>query len=270
MGSTIAVKINFIMMKNKFLKVTGVLFFLGTSLLAQQDLKQTAEGNAAFQKKEIVEAEANYREALSYNAQNPIPEYNLGTTLYRDDKLAEAEKRFMDAAKIATTKTAKHKAYHNLGNTYLVQKKYKEAVEAYKNALRNNPTDEETRYNLALAKQKQDQNGGGGGDGEDNKENQDQDQQNRPDKDKKEGDDKQDKENKGDQKDPNKKPNDKGDNPQDQQKDQQQPPQPKPGSLTPQQIKNLLKAAENEEKKSQEKLQLKEEKGQPKKTEKDW
>lgn len=257
-------------LKHPFLIVTGILSLFFINLRAQQDLKQTARGNTAFLNKEIIEAEANYREALSYNSENPIPEYNLGTTLYRDEKLAEAEKRFADAAQNATTKADKHKAYHNLGNTYLVQKKYKEAVEAYKNALRNNPTDEETRYNLALAKQKQDQNGGGGGGGDDNQENQDQNQQNQPNQDKKEGKDKKDQENKGDQKDPNKQPNEKGENPQDQQPDQQQPPQPKPGSLTPQQIKSLLKAAENEEKKSQEKLQLKEEKGSPKKTEKDW
>lgn len=255
-------------LKHPFLIVTGIFSLFFINLRAQQDLKQTARGNAAFLNKEIIEAEANYREALSYNAENPIPEYNLGITLYRDEKLAEAEKRFADAAQNAITKADKHKAYHNLGNTYLVQKKYKEAVEAYKNALRNNPTDEETRYNLALAKQKQDQNGGGGGD--DNQESQDQNQQNQPDKDKKEGKDKQDQESKGDQKDPNKKPNEKGENAQDQQPDQQQPPQPKPGSLTPQQVKSLLKAAENEEKKSQEKLQLKGEKGAPKKTEKDW
>lgn len=249
--------------------LTWVLPF---SLLAQQDLRQTAEGNKAYQKKEMIEAEANYREALSYNGENPLPEYNLGTTLYRDEKMAEAVKRFKDAADNATTKTAKHQAYHNLGNAFMSQKKYKEAVEAYKNALRNNPTDEETRYNLALAKQKQDQNGGGGGGGggEDNQQNPDQNQQNQPNKDKKEGNDKKDDKGEGDKKEQNKNPNQQGENPQNQDQGEKQPPKPKEGNLTPQQIKNLLKAAENEEKKSQEKLQLKPEKGTPKKTEKDW
>lgn len=247
--------------------LTWVLPF---SLLAQKDLRQTAEGNKAYQKKEMIEAEANYREALSYNGENPLPEYNLGTTLYRDEKMAEAVKRFKDAADNATTKTAKHQAYHNLGNAFMSQKKYKEAVEAYKNALRNNPTDEETRYNLALAKQKQDQNGGGGGGGEDNQQNPDQNQQNQPDKDKKEGNDKKDDKGEGDKKEQNKNPNQQGENPQNQDQGEKQPPKPKEGNLTPQQIKNLLKAAENEEKKSQEKLQLKPEKGTPKKTEKDW
>ena len=52
----------------------------------------------------------------------------------------------------ATSKAEKHKAFHNIGNILMQKEKCKEAVEAYKNALRNNPTDEETRYNLAVAK----------------------------------------------------------------------------------------------------------------------
>ena len=54
--------------------------------------------------------------------------------------------------KTAKTATQKHKAFHNLGNVFMKEKNYTEAVEAYKNALRNNPSDDETRYNYALAK----------------------------------------------------------------------------------------------------------------------
>jgi cytochrome c-type biogenesis protein CcmH/NrfG len=56
----------------------------------------------------------------------------------------------LNLLKIQNT-TAKHRAFHNLGNV-LWMKRITQAVEAYKNALRNDPSDEETRYNYALAK----------------------------------------------------------------------------------------------------------------------
>ena len=67
----------------------------------------------------------------------------------------------------------KHKAYHNLGNTFMNDKKYQEAVESYKEALRNNPKDDETRYNLALAKDLLEKNPPQGGGGDDDKEEED-------------------------------------------------------------------------------------------------
>lgn len=118
-------------------------------------------------------AEADYREAISLNPKEDTGKYNLGTAYYHRNMNAAAMNRFKQSAAVADTKTDKHKSFHNLGNTYMNEKKYQEAVEAYKNALRNNPKDEETRYNLALAKelledQKKD---GGGDDNKDNKEN---------------------------------------------------------------------------------------------------
>lgn len=251
--------------------LTSIFLLFVSIVFAQKDLKETAEGNANFSDKKLIDAEADYREAISYNGTNYVPQFNLGNTLYRDEQVTAAEQRYKEAAAQAVTKADKHKAYHNLGNSYMLQKRYQEAVEAYKNALRNNPTDDETRYNLALAKQKQEQEGGGGGGGEgdDKDQNKEQNQQ-----DKKEGDQNKDNQNKGDQdkKDPNKPEDKQGDQPKDPGEQKEQPAQPKPqqGQMSPQQIKNLLKAAENEEKKSQEKLQLEKMEGQPKKTEKDW
>lgn len=243
---------------------------------AQEDLKLTAEGNKKFKEKKMIDAEATYRKAFSANLKNAVPEYNLGNTLYADEHIDAAKSKYASSAESAQSKEDKHRAFHNLGNTYMLQKKYQQAVDAYKNSLRNDPTDDETRYNLALAKkmlEKENKGGGGGGGGNDDKKDQDkkdqdkkddqkkQDQKN-GDQDKKKGD--QDKDKDGENKE---NPNEPKQPEKDQPKEGQQ--QPKQGALSPQQIKNLLQAAENEEKKAQEKLKVIQ--GQkPKKTDKDW
>lgn len=79
--------------------------------------------------------------------------YNLGNTIYKSKKYNEAKDKYLSSIEAAKTKTEKHKAYHNLGNVYMQEKNYTKAIEAYKNALKNNSKDEQTRYNLALAKE---------------------------------------------------------------------------------------------------------------------
>src|SRR5699024_7684379 len=66
----------------------------------------------------------------------------------------QSMKHLLNTAKNAKTKTLKHKAFHNLGNAFMEQKQYSQAVRAYQDALRNDPTDDQTRYNLAVAKDK--------------------------------------------------------------------------------------------------------------------
>jgi hypothetical protein len=160
-------------------------------------------------------------------------------------------------------------------------KKYQEAVEAYKNALRNNTTDEETRYNLALAKELLEKNPPQGGDGEDEnedkKDNEDEQKDNNEnkddegkDKESEDGENKED-ESKGDEKDEQKegdKPKDEKDGENEEKKEPKK--QPVPGELSPQQIKNLLDAMNNEEKKVQDKINAQKQKGAKVKSNKDW
>mgnify|MGYP003327910704 CR=1 FL=1 len=70
-----------------------------------------------------------------------------------DEQYDEASQRFFQTQKLSKNKEVKHQAFHNMGNVYMQKKEYQKAVEAYKNALRNNPADDETRYNYALAKE---------------------------------------------------------------------------------------------------------------------
>ena len=230
----------------------------------------------------FADAEVNFRKSIALNPSEEVGKYNLGNAYYNEAKNDEAMRRFTQASAISETKPEKHKAFHNLGNTFMNAKKYQEAVEAYKNALRNNPTDEETRYNLALAKEMLEKNPPQGGDGEDDKEdekeNEDEKKDNNENKDsdgnEKESDDgeKKEDEDKGDEEDEEKEGDNKEEegNP-DEPKEKKEPKQqPIPGKLSPQQIKNLLEAMNNEEKKVQDKINAKKQKGAKVKSNKDW
>lgn len=256
------------------------------ALKASQNL--TYEANQQLSENEFVAAEVDYRKAISKSKENIAAPYNLGTAYYGKESYSEAFGRFKEAGELASAKAQKHKAFHNMGNVFMKKKDYAKAVEAYKEALRNNPNDEETRYNLALAKEmlkkQQDEQKN-----DDNKDNQDQQDQKDKDQEQNEGDNKEDKE--GDQKkDENKDKGSEGDQDQkkeenkegegDQKKEQEQQPkqgdqpenkkQPRPNQLSEQQIKNLLEAMQNEEKKVQEKIDAKKVKGAKIKNEKDW
>ena len=267
-----------------------LVFNFGTSIIAQEANKEKqkvlkeskeflSEANYEMENDNFFLAEAAYREAIATNPEEDTGKYNLGIAYYDKEMNDVAMSRFKQAAAVADTKSDKHKVFHNLGNTFMNEKLYKEAVESYKNALRNNPKDEETRYNYALAKElleEQEKNGGG----DDNKENQEdkqeeekrenQDNENNK-KDKEDGDQKNE-QNKGEEEQDKKEGNEnenkgKPEDPKDN-KQQQQPTEP--GKLSPQQVKNLLEAMNNEEKKVQEKINAKKQKGTKVKPEKDW
>ncbi|KJD34173.1 BatC [Tamlana nanhaiensis] len=253
------------------------------------------EGNTLLNEDNFVSAEMEYRKALSQQASTKAGAYNLGTSYITKGNFDEALYRLQQAANLSTSKEEKHSAFHNIGNILMQNKKCKEAVEAYKNALRNDPTDDETRYNLGLAKecakQQQDQE-----DKNQDQDKQDENKENEDKEDKQDQNEKQDenKENEGDndknqdkneegeqddkkegddEKDENGKPKDekqdKSDKGEDDKKEQQQP-KPQQGQLSPQQIKNLLEAMNNQEQKVQEKINAEKQKGVKVKTEKDW
>jgi Tfp pilus assembly protein PilF len=271
-----------------------MILCVSTSIFAQEDKQkqkdlreaQSLMSDAAMEES-FVQAEGNYRTAIALAPESETAKYNLANSYYDTEKNSEAQQRFIQAANTAKTKPVKHKAYHNLGNTFMNEKQYDPAIEAYKNALRNNPTDDETRYNLALAKKMKEEEDKNGGDGDDDKEqNKDQNKDDKKEQDSEDGEDKEDEGDKGDEKedkdkgeeeDENKegdKENDKG-QPDEQkeggdEKKQPQPQQPVPGQLSPQQVKNLLEAMNNEEKKVQEKINAQKAKGAKVKSAKDW
>lgn len=285
------------------LKLTYFLLLIGCSLFAQteqeiekesaKDLEKsnnlTWEANKEISEDNFIEAEKDYRRAISKSDKNATAPFNLGNAYYNKETYSEAFGRFKQAGELADAKPDKHKAFHNMGNVFMKRKEYEKAVEAYKEALRNNPKDEETRYNLALAKemlkkqedeQKQNDENKDDKDQEDKKDEQDKNQDQNEDGDKKEddkGDQKEDeneeKNDEGDKGDEEKEENKEGDGDKKEEKEkkpeeQQQPP--RPNQLSKQQIQNLLEAMQNEEKKVQEKIDAQKVKGVKVKNEKDW
>jgi tetratricopeptide (TPR) repeat protein len=129
------------------------LIFVSMHLLANsQNANSTIRrGNDAYNNKKFKDAEIDYKSAVTKDAKSFAGNYNLGNAYYKQENLEEAGKQYMQSA--GTTKDAveQSKAYYNLGNTYLKQEKYQESVDAYKMALRQNPKDEDARYNLAYA-----------------------------------------------------------------------------------------------------------------------
>ena len=125
---------------------------------AQTDRQYIRYGNRWFKQDNYVKAEAEYRKAVDKNPSNPQALYNLGCALLMQKKDSAAIQQFEHAGKIETDPKRKAMAYHNIGWICQSLKMYGEAAEAYKESLRNNPSDNETRYNLALCMRQQKKN----------------------------------------------------------------------------------------------------------------
>jgi tetratricopeptide (TPR) repeat protein len=240
-----------------------VLTGLG-GLLAQEKDKTLPKANKEYEEKNYVDAEANYRISNSKFPNRIVAPFNLGNAIYRQNQPAEAKFAYAKALEKTHSKVQKHKVYHNLGNVFMKEKDYSSAVEAYKNALRNKPSDEETRYNYALAKKmlkdnpppKDDKNKEK--DKKDDKKNDQKDKKNQDKKDDPKEGDKDNKENKGDKDKKDNKPGNQGQ------------PKPIPSGIPKERLENLLDAVNNEEKKIQDKVNAQKVKGKPIQTEKDW
>ena len=193
---------------------------------AQTDRNLVRQGNKQFRKGNAADAEVSYRKAVEKNQRNPQANYNLGNALMAQRKDSLAITQLEAAAKLETNPLRRAQAYHNMGVMCQQHQMFSEAIEAYKEALRNNPTDDQTRYNLELCKRQQ--------------KNQDQNQ------DQNKNQQKQDDKNKQDQQ---KQDQQKQDQKQD--KKQEQPPQQQ---MSKENAEQLLNAAMQEEKQTQERL----------------
>ena len=154
---------------------------------AQTDRQLIRQGNKLYRQQNFAKAEVEYQKALAKNPRNTQAMYNLGCALMQQQKDSAAVQQLENAGKAETSKLRKAMVFHNIGVICQKHQMYGEAIEAYKESLRNNPADNETRYNLELCKRqqkKQNQNNGGGqNDNNDQKDKKQDDKQNK-DKDK--------------------------------------------------------------------------------------
>ena len=171
-----------------------LLLFAATAAVAQTDRQYVTSGNKLFRNGQFDQAEVAYRKAIDKNPRNPQAHYNLGNALMAQKKDSAAVQSLQKSTELETSKIRKAMAFHNMGVVCQQHKMYGEAIEAYKSALRLNPKDDATRYNLELCKRQQ-------------KNQQNQKNQNQQDKDKKDknGKDKKNDKQKNDKQDQNKK-----------------------------------------------------------------
>lgn len=140
---------------NRTLSILSLLVLMALSVTAQNDRQLIREGNKFFRQHNYVQAETNYRKAISKNASNGIANYNLGCALQAQQKDSLAIQQYKYAAELEQNKQRKASSFYNLGTIYQNKKDYVNAIAAYKNALRANPKHDNARYNLILCMRQQ-------------------------------------------------------------------------------------------------------------------
>jgi len=218
------------MMRSKYLLLILFATLFCLPLWGQKQVRDlTRSGNKLYRSKEYSKAEIDYRKALEVNKSDRTTIFNLANVLYRTDRGEEAGKLYQSLTPHLSLLTPTEAAdlTHNAGNTAFRAKQLEQAIEYYKESLRRRPSDEDTRYNLALAqKLLEDQKKNGGG-GQDQKQDQDKDQK------------------KDQQQDQQK----------EQQKEQQQPQQPNQDQMSQETANRILQALQKDEKNTRQKLE---------------
>ena len=147
-------------MKSNITRLIILILLSGFTAIAyaQTDRQLVREGNRFFTKGQYDKAEVQYRKAVEKNPSNPQALYNLGCALMMQNKDSAAIVQYQKATKIEKNKLRLASVYHNIGVVCQNHKMYGDAIKAYEQSLRNNPKDDETRYNLALCKKMQKNN----------------------------------------------------------------------------------------------------------------
>ena len=238
-------------------RIYNLLFVLflccAQTLMAQQESSDVRHGNKAYNKENYTDAEVNYRRGLDKNDKSFEAHFNLGDALFKQEKYPEALEQYTLAEKQINKDDAKNNrklkerlaaTYHNIGNACYAQQQYDKAVAAFQESLRNNPKDNDTRYNLIKAMQQlqqQQQNQQQNQDQQQNDSTQQQQQQNQ-----------QQDQQQQDQ----------------QQEQQQQDQQEQEQQMDKETAEQILQALEQDEQETQEKLQRQQ--GKKKRVEKEW
>lgn len=207
---------------------------------AQEERPHVRRGVALLEQERFAEAEAEFRSALQLKPSSFEAAYNLGTALFRQEKYDEALQQLQATTPFANDdKQRLASLFHNLGNSYLFGQNIDQSIEAYKQALRHNPLDDETRYNLIAAMKLKDE--------QEEQEEEQQDQQEQEQQEQEQEQEQQEQE----------------------QQDQQQQQQQESEGISRENAERLLQALEEDEKELLEKMNQNREK-QPVRIEKNW
>ena len=225
-----------------FITILSLVLGQWSFVYAQKEAPDVRHGNTDYKKEHFEEAEVDYRRGLEKNNKSYEAHYNLGNSLFRQNKYPEAAEEFVKAAQFVDPKKDKQKTaqtYHNLGNSLFAQQPYDKAIAAYQQSLRANPKDDDTRYNMVKAMQLLQQQ-------QQNQQNQDQQQQQQNQEQQQQ----------------------EQENQQDQQQQEQQQEQQQDQQMDKETAEQILQALEQDEQDTQEKLQRQQ--GSKRRVEKEW
>lgn len=244
-------------MKTKYYILFCFILTTSFSLQAQNDRKVNRQGVKTYRQGDFSEAEVQFRKAGDINQESFEAGFNTGAALYGQEKYDETFKQYETLVEKTEDPETMAKVWHNMGNSLLESEKYEESIEAYKNGLRLNPRDQDTKYNLAYARRKlqdkEDQN-------QDQEQNQNQDQ-----------DQDQDQEQNQDQDRDQDQDQDQEQNQENQEnQDQEQEQQDKAMEISREDAERMLNAIAQQEKDVKEKVDKKKAAAAKVKTEKDW
>lgn len=234
------------------------LLFLALTAFGQKGNDLIKEGNKLYEKGEFSEAEVRYRKAEEEKGDPFVSRFNLGTSLFRQNRFEEAASAFQQLPSTTEDKKQKAAAYHNLGNSLMKMEKYKESVDAYKQALRHDPKDEDSKYNLSYARRMI----------QEQEEQQDQ-NQDKQDDNKEENEDKQEQQQQQDKGEEDDKKDDQQQQPQQGDQQEQEQQQPKENEISREDAERMLDALNQEERDIRERLEQ-QKKGPKRQVERDW
>ena len=232
-----------------------IFLFASVMMHAQNDRKVIRQGIKAYEEGQFSKAEVQFRKAGDINNESFEADFNTGAALYGQEKYEETMKQYESLVGKASDSESMAHVWHNIGNSLLESQQFAQSIEAYKNSLRLNPGDQDTKYNLAYAKKKLQE-----------QEQQQQEQQNQEqDQEKQEQDQDQDQEKQEQDQDQDQ---EKQEQDQDQQQQEQQPPRPQ--EISKEDAERMLNAIQQQEKDVKEKVDKKKAAVAKVKTDKDW
>ena len=236
-----------------------ILTAVSVDVSAQVDKRDVRRGNRDFRKENFKEAEIEYRKGIVKDSLSVASNYNLASTLYRQNNAQEAQKVLDRIKEVAPASEAASDYYYNLGDAALANQDYQTAVDAFKQSLLKNPGDLDAKENYIYARKKlEEQQNQQNQNNQDNQQNQDQ-NQNQNDQNQNDQDNKDDQQDQQDQ-----------DNQQNQQDQNGQQPQQQP-KITPQAAQQMLQAIQAKEKETQDKVNKEKAKAlQSRQKEKNW
>ena len=251
-----------------------ILLAAFTAVYGQKERKMIREGVKAYQKGNYDEAEVLFRKAGDMDRESFVADFNTGAALYGQEKYEETVKQYEPLVDMSDDPETMAKVWHNIGNSMLEAGQYRQSIEAYKNSLRLNPADQDTKYNLAYAKKKlQDQQEQQNQDQQQQNQDQQQDQQQQQqDQDQQKQDQDQQKQDQEQQQQQDQEQQQQQDQEQQQQQQdqEQQHQQPRPLEISKEDAERMLDAIQQQEKDVLQKVEEKKAAASKVKTEKDW